>query len=106
MMSYDGEIANGPDRRALNAGRFWASSIAAAVVAALVAVVGVLVARGLFDVLVLEPRNHGVWGDARTATYAIGAAVAALLAAALMHLLTLAVAQPRRSSVGSSPCSR
>ena len=85
-----------PDRHPLDAARYWPSSIAAAVVAALVAVLGVLVARGLLDVPVLAPRSHGVWGDARTATYALGAAVATVLAAGLLHLLTLAVAEPRR----------
>jgi hypothetical protein len=96
MTSYDRETGGTPQRYAVEAGRFWASSVAAAVVATLVAVAGILIARGLFDVPVLARRSHGVWGDASTATYAIGAAVATLLAAALLHLLTLAVAEPRR----------
>ncbi|GID29883.1 DUF6069 family protein [Paractinoplanes brasiliensis] len=96
MTAYGGDIRQGPERYTLDAARFWATSLATAVVAALVAVVGVLVARGLFDVPIMAPRGDGVWGDASTVTYAAGAAVSALLAAALMHLLTVAVAEPRR----------
>jgi hypothetical protein len=96
MTVYGGDVRQGPERYTLDAARFWASSLATAVVAALVAIVGVLVARGLFDVPVMAPRGDGVWGDASTIGYAAGAAVAALLAAGLMHLLTVAVAEPRR----------
>ncbi|WP_127509064.1 DUF6069 family protein [Actinoplanes solisilvae] len=96
MTEYGGDVPRAPERYTLDAGRFWASSVATAVVAALVAIVGVLIARGLFDVPVLTPRSHGIWGDAHTATYAAGAAVGALLGAGLMHLLTVAVAEPRR----------
>ncbi|BCJ55936.1 hypothetical protein Asp14428_74110 [Actinoplanes sp. NBRC 14428] len=96
MSGYGGGIRQESEPYALNAGRFWASSIATAVVAALLTVVGVLVTRGLFDVAILAPRSHGVWGGAPTVTYAAGAAVVALLAAGLMHLLILTVAEPRR----------
>jgi drug/metabolite transporter (DMT)-like permease len=96
MTDYGGGFRQDPERYTLNAGRFWASSVATAIVAALITVVGVLVARGLFDVPILTPRSHGVWGDASTVTYAAGAAVVAVLAAGLMHLLTLTVAEPRR----------
>jgi ABC-type Fe3+-siderophore transport system permease subunit len=96
MTSHGGYAADTSDRYALQAGRFWASGIAAAVVAALTAMLGILVARGLFHVPVLTPRSHGVWGDARTATFAVGAAVVTLLAAGLMHVLTVAVAEPRQ----------
>ena len=57
------------------------------VVAALVAVVGVLIARGLFDVPVLAPTREGALGDASTARLALLAAVAAVAATGLMHLL-------------------
>ncbi|AEV81255.1 hypothetical protein ACWT_0243 [Actinoplanes sp. SE50] len=96
MTGYGDDVGTTSDRYTINAGRYWASAVAAALVAALVAIAGVLIARGLFDVPVLARRSHGAWGDAHTATYATGAALATLLAAGLLHLLTLAVAEPRR----------
>jgi hypothetical protein len=81
-------------RPGVDAGRLWAGGIASAVVAALVAIVGLLIARGVFHVVVLEPKGAGIWGNASTATYAIAAAVVALLATALVHLLCLGVPAP------------
>jgi hypothetical protein len=80
----------------LDAGRLWTGGLATAAVAALVAVVGVLVARGLFDVPVLAPTGEGTLGDASTALLAGLAAVAALLATGLLHLLLLTTPRPRR----------
>jgi hypothetical protein len=69
---------------------------ATAVVAALIAVVGVVIARGLFDVPVLAPEREGALGDSTTVRLAILAAVAALAATGLMHLLLLSTPQPFR----------
>ncbi|MET9270670.1 DUF6069 family protein [Kribbella sp. NPDC003557] len=80
----------------VNAGRLWAGGAATAVVAALVAVVGILVARGVFDLEVLAPQGQGVWGDADTWTYAWVSAGAALLATGLVHLLILSTPRPLR----------
>jgi hypothetical protein len=96
MAGYNDSPHYEPGGVRLNAGRLWASGIATAVVAALVTVVGMLIARGLFKVAVLAPHQDGVWGSARTATYAIIAAAVAVLATALMHLLSVTVAEPRR----------
>ena len=68
--------------------------MATAVVAALVAVVGVLIARGLLDVPVLAPTEEGVLGNANTARLALVAAGAALAATGLMHLLLLFIPRP------------
>ena len=87
--------AGTPPQPTVNAGRLWAGGAATAVVAALIAIVGILVGRGLFDVAVLAPEGAGVWGDASTAWYALGAAVVSLLATALMHLLLLFTPRPR-----------
>jgi Family of unknown function (DUF6069) len=88
---------DGADRRiTVNAGRLWTGGVATAVVAALVAVVGVLFARGLFDVPVLAPTEEGTLGDASTAQLAGLAAVAALAATGLMHLLLLSTPRPWR----------
>ncbi|MEU8225594.1 DUF6069 family protein [Kribbella sp. NPDC048915] len=87
--------AAGPTPR-VNAGRLWAGGAATAAVAALVAIVGILIARGVFDLEVLAPQGQGVWGDADTWTYAAVSAAAALLATGLLHLLILATPSPLR----------
>jgi Family of unknown function (DUF6069) len=76
-----------PVRPPIDAGRLWAAGVATAVVAALTAIVGFLVARGLFGIPVLAPKSDGVWGNANTPTYALFAALAALAATGVMHLL-------------------
>jgi hypothetical protein len=83
-------------RLTVDAGRLWSGGVASAAVAALVAVVGVLVARGLFDVPLLAPTGEGAWGDASTARLAGLAAGAALVATGLMHLLLLGTPRPAR----------
>jgi hypothetical protein len=83
-------------RLQVDAGRLWTGGVATAGVAALVAVVGVLVARGLFDVPLLAPTGEGAWGDASTARLAGSAAAAALVATGLMHLLLLGTPRPGR----------
>lgn len=87
-----------PTRRlqpTVNAGRLWAGGAAAAVVAALLAVAGIVIARGIFDVPILAPEGDGVWGDASTWWYAAWAAVAGLLATAVAHVLALTTPQPQ-----------
>src|SRR5262245_8962446 len=86
----------GVQRPKVDAGRLWAGGLAAAVIAALIAIVGILVARGIFDVAVLAPQGDGAWGDADTFRYALAAAAAALVATGLIHLLILFV--PRYAS--------
>ncbi|HWM02069.1 MAG TPA: DUF6069 family protein [Actinophytocola sp.] len=71
----------------LDAGRLWSGGAATAVVAGLLAVVGILFARGVLDVPVLSPEGEGVWGDANTVTYALVSAAVALAATGLMQLL-------------------
>ncbi|GIF21915.1 hypothetical protein Ate02nite_46450 [Paractinoplanes tereljensis] len=80
----------------LNAGRLWAGGAATAVVAGLIAIAGVLFGRGIFDVEVLAPKGEGVWGDASTGWYALGAGAAALLATGLVQLLILTTPRPMR----------
>ncbi|GAA4529853.1 DUF6069 family protein [Amycolatopsis samaneae] len=78
----------------VDAARLWAGGVATAVVAALIAIVGLLIARGIFAVEVLAPKGDGVWGNASTTTYAVVAAIVALLATGLMHLLSVATPAP------------
>ena len=93
---YVPDPASTPPVPKLDAGRLWTGGVATAAVAALVAVVGVLVARGLFDVPVLAPTGEGTLGDASTARLAGLAGVAALLATGLLHLLLLTTPRPGR----------
>jgi hypothetical protein len=70
-----------------DAGRLWAGGAATAVVAALAALVGILIARGLAHVAILAPKGAGTWGTASTTFYVVLSAVAALLATGLLHFL-------------------
>ena len=87
------ERGSAPDRTA-DARQLWSGGAATAVVAALIALAGILVCRWLFNVPILAPRQDGAWGDASTAEYAFAAAAAALLATAVMHLLLTATPRP------------
>jgi hypothetical protein len=93
---YEADDGTGQRRPQLDAARLWTGGLATAAVAALIAVVGVVVARGLFDVPVLAPDREGALGDADTARLAIMAAVAALVATGLMHLLLVSTPRPFR----------
>jgi hypothetical protein len=73
----------------LDAARLWSGGIATAVVAALIAVLGILLFRGVFGVPVLAPKGDGVWGSASTATYAVVSGGIALAATGFMQLLSV-----------------
>jgi hypothetical protein len=81
--------------RTVDTRQLWSGGAATAVVAALIALAGILVCRWLFGIPVLAPRQDGAWGDASTAGYAITAAAAALGATAIMHLLLIATPRPQ-----------
>ena len=68
--------------------------VATAVVAGLIALVGVLVCRWLFNVPILAPRRDGAYGDAHTTTLVLIAAGGALVATLLAHLLLLSTPRP------------
>jgi Family of unknown function (DUF6069) len=91
-----GDDGTGRERVRVDAGRLWTGGLATALVAALIAVVGVLIARGLFDVPVLAPDREGALGNANTGRLAALAAVAALAATGLMHLLLVSTPRPFR----------
>jgi hypothetical protein len=88
------EDRNPRERPGVAAGPLWAGGVATAVVAALVALVGILICRWLLKVPILAPGRDGAWGNAHTVGYAFGAAAAALVATAIMHLLMLSVPRP------------
>ncbi|MEW2489235.1 DUF6069 family protein [Streptomyces sp. NPDC048411] len=83
-----------PPRLRVDAARLWAGGVMTAVVAALTAVAGVLLVRGVLDVPLFAPESAGALGDSSTGLLATGAGLAALAATALVHLLILATRQP------------
>lgn len=96
---YEGQQPSAPppasNRPVVDAGKLWAGGAATAVVTALIAIVGILIARGVLDIFILAPGERGAWDAASASTYAICAAIGALAATALMHLLLLTTPQPR-----------
>lgn len=80
----------------VDARRLWAGGVATAVIGALIAVVGIVLVRGVFDIPILAPEGEGTWGDASTGWYAAGAALAALVSTGLVHVLLLTTPQPLR----------
>lgn len=81
-------------RPQVDAARLWSGGVATAVVAGLVALVGVLVCRWLFGIPLLAPKQDGAYGDAHTTAMVLLAAAAALVATALAHLLMLGTPRP------------
>jgi hypothetical protein len=92
--NYPGPAGGQTMRPSVSAGTLWAGGAATATVAAFGYAVGVVIARGVFDVPVLAPERAGVTGDASTWWYAAGAFIAAILATALLHVLLLATPRP------------
>jgi hypothetical protein len=85
---------SGPARW-IEPGPLWSGGVATAVVAALIALVGILICRWLFSVPILAPKRDGAWGNASTLGYVLAAAGAALVATAIMHLLLLTTPRPQ-----------
>ncbi|WP_393061673.1 DUF6069 family protein [Streptomyces sp. LN549] len=83
-----------PQAPRVDAGRLWAGGAVTAVVAALTSVVGLLLIRGVLGIPVFAPEGDGAMGDASTGVLAMGAALAALMATGLLHVLMLATPQP------------
>ena len=82
-------------QRRVDGRTLWSGGAATAVVAALIALVGILVCRWLFTIPILAPKRDGAWGAASTAGYVFASAAVALFATALMHLLLLSTPRPR-----------
>jgi Family of unknown function (DUF6069) len=82
------------DRPSVDAGRLWAGGIATAIVACLVGLVGVLIARWLLGIALLAPSRDGAYGDVHTTGLLLGIAAASLVATLLMHLLLLSTPRP------------
>jgi hypothetical protein len=87
---YERRIGVGVDQRKL-----WAGGAASAVVVGLVALVGVLVIRWLFNVPVLAPQQDGAYGDVHTTALILVAVGATLAATGLASLLMLGTLRPQ-----------
>src|SRR6266404_1613799 len=74
--------------------QLWSGGVATAIVAGLVALVGVLVCRWLFSVPILAPKRDGAYGNAHTTDFVLAATGAALVATALAHLLLVSTPRP------------
>jgi hypothetical protein len=96
VSSYHDETApvGGSGAPRVNAARLWAGGLATAVVAALIGLVGVLVVRAIFRIALYAPSEAGAFGDSDTVLLCVVAAVAALAATGLAHLL-LVLGTPR-----------
>ena len=94
-MSTPNAPETAPGKRVVvDAPRLWGGGLATAVVAALVAAVGVLVCRDLLHVKLVEPPLIKIT-DSFAGNYAITAFIAALVATGLAHLLSVVTPRPR-----------
>src|SRR3984957_5705418 len=84
----------GTNRVRPDSAQFWAGAAATAVVAALIAIVGILICRWTLHIPILAPAGDGAWGNAHTAEYALVAALIAVIAGGLLYLLVLGTPQP------------
>jgi hypothetical protein len=95
MMTYPASPNDvNPNRVRPDSSQFWAGGVATAVVAALIALVGILVCRWTLGIPILAPASDGAWGSAHTGEYVLVAACVALVAAGLLYLLVLGTPQP------------
>src|SRR5271168_2332768 len=77
-----------------DAAQFWAGGAATAVVAALIALVGILIVRWTLGIPILAPAGDGAWGNAHTVEYCFAAAGIALVATGLLYLLVISTPRP------------
>jgi hypothetical protein len=93
---YGQQPPGGPhsSRPGVDAGRLWAGGVATAIVAGLIALLGVLVCRWLFNIPLLAPKSQGAYGDVHTTDLVLLSAAAALVATGLAHLLLLSTPRP------------
>jgi hypothetical protein len=90
---YPGSQRPSP-RPELDERRFRAAGLATSIVAALIAVVGVVIARGVFKVPLFGASESGAWGNAATIAYAFAAFGCGLLATGLLFLLLRTTPSP------------
>ena len=94
-MTYPATPSGGaPSRVRLDAAQYWAGAAATAVVAALIALVGILICRWALNIPIIAPAGDGAWGNANTAVYVFLSLLVAIVAAGVLYLLVLGTPQP------------
>ena len=78
----------------VDARKLWAGGAASAVVAGLVALVGVLISRWLYAAPVQAPSQEGAYGDVRTTALIVAVMAATLAATGLAQLLMIGTLRP------------
>jgi len=90
------ESSSSGSRYQIDAQKLWIGGLMAGIVAAGVAIVGLLIVRGVFDIKVFVPGNSDEVVNASTWWYAVVSFVAALLVTGLLHLLLISAPSPWR----------
>lgn len=85
-----------PDRPEVNGGRLWAGGVVSAVIAALIGVVGLFVARGLLGVPVYLPQHDNTVYNADSVYLGLAGFVAGIVATAVLHALMLSTPRPKQ----------
>jgi len=80
----------------IDARRLWVGGLMAGFVAAGVAIVGLLIVRGVFDIKVFVRGDSGEVVNASTWWYALVSFFAAIVATGLLHLLLVSAPSPYR----------
>jgi Family of unknown function (DUF6069) len=80
----------------IDAQKLWIGGLMAGLVAAGVAIVGLLIVRGVFDIKVFVTGDRGEVVNASTWWYAVVSFVFALFATGLLHLLLISAPSPWR----------
>jgi hypothetical protein len=94
-MSRPNVVPGDPARVSVDAGRLWTGGLATALVAALTAWVGVLLALGVLDVNLATTAVVLHVSDSLGLNYAVTAFLAAVAATGLAHLLSVTTPRPR-----------
>lgn len=92
-MSYPQQSWNDGDVEVLGR-RLWAGGVATAIVAAGIAVVGVLIISNVFDLGIQTAQRSGALVDNAMTIIPVSAVIAALAGTALLHLLLLTTPRP------------
>jgi hypothetical protein len=94
-MSYPASPrGTGASRIRLDPAQYWAGAAATTVVAALIALVGILISRWTLNIPIMAPAGDGAWGNAHTGEYVLVTALIAVVAAGLLYLLRLGTPDP------------
>jgi hypothetical protein len=92
--AFEGNPPPSAETLEIDVNKLWGGGLATAAVACLVAFVGILIARGVFDVELLSPEREGALGDSTTAVYMVMAGVGTLAATLILQILVSLTPQP------------